>query len=63
MEIDVLCSNIRDMLENQGASERLSVIIMILGDYIDKYDTDLNKTMKLIKKGYKKYLDFLKESD
>jgi hypothetical protein len=51
------------MLENQGASERLSVVVMILGDYIDKYDTDLNKTMKLIKKGYKKYLDFLKESE
>lgn len=63
MEIDELCLVVRNLLVSEGQSERLSVIVMLLGDYIDKYNADLNKTLKLIKKGYKKYKDFLKESD
>ena len=63
MEIDELCLVVRNLLVSEGQSERLSVIVMLLGDYIDKYNADLNQTLKLIKKGYKKYKDFLKESD
>lgn len=52
-------------LEKIGNEEEyLSVIVMILKQYFDKYPKrDLNSTMILIKKGYKKYLDFLKESE
>lgn len=63
MEIDELCLVVRNLLVSEGQSERLSVMVMLLGDYIDKYNADLNQTLKLIKKGYKKYKDFLKESD
>jgi len=63
MEIDELCLIVRNLLVNEGQSERLSVIVMLLGDYIDKYNVDLNQTLKLIKKGYKKYKDFLEGSD
>ncbi len=63
MEIDELCLVVRNLLVSEGQSERLSVIVMLLGDYIDKYNADLNQTLKLIKKGYKKYKDFLEESD
>lgn len=63
MEIDELCLVVRNLLVSEGQSERLSVIVMLLGDYIDKYNADLNQTLKLIKKGYKKYKDLLKESD
>jgi len=63
MEIDELGLVVRNLLVSEGQSERLTIIIMLLGDYIDKYNVDLNQTLKLIKKGYKKYRDFLKESD
>ena len=63
MEIDELGLVVRNLLVSEGQSERLTIIIMLLGDYIDKYNVDLNQTLKLIKKDYKKYRDFLKESD
>lgn len=44
--------------------EYLSVIVMMLEQYFSKYPKrDLNSTISLIKKGYKKYLKFLKESE
>lgn len=54
---------IRFQLEKiQNEEEYLSIIVMILHKYFSEYPKrDFNNTISLIKKGYYKYLDFLKE--
>lgn len=54
---------IRKELDKVQEEEVLGVIVMILEFYLSKYDRNLDKTINLIKKGYKKYLEFLKEGE
>ena len=54
---------IRKELDKVQEEEVLGIIVMILEFYLSKYDRNLDKTINLIKKGYKKYLEFLKEGD
>lgn len=54
---------IRIKLEQAQEEEVLSTIVMILEFYISKYNRDLNKVLDLIKKGYFKYKQLLKESE
>lgn len=54
---------IRKELDKSQEEEVLGIIVMILEFYLTKYNRDLGQTINLIKKGYKKYLDFLKEGE
>lgn len=54
---------IRKELDKVQEEEVLGIIVMILEFYLSKYDRNLDKTINLIKKGYKKYLEFLKEGE
>lgn len=45
---------LREQLEKSQEEEILSTIVMILQFYTYKYNRDLNSTITLIKKGYKK---------
>lgn len=54
---------IRKELDKSKEEEVLGIIVMILEFYLTKYNRDLGQTINLIKKGYKKYLDFLKEGE
>lgn len=55
---------IKNLVGEMDESEVLSTIVVLLVDYLDKYkNRDLSNTLKLIKKGCKKYLEFLKESE
>ena len=54
---------LREQLEKSQEEEVLSTIVMILQFYTYKYNRDLNSTITLIKKGYKKYIELLKESE
>lgn len=54
---------IRKELDKYQEEEVLGIIVMILEFYLTKYNRDLGQTINLIKKGYKKYLDFLNEGE
>lgn len=54
---------IREQLEKAQQEEVLSTIVMILEFYTSKYNTNIDTTLSLVKKGYKKYLELLKESE
>lgn len=46
----------------QNEEEYLSIIVMILHEYFSKYPKrDFNNTISLIKKGYMKFSELLKE--
>lgn len=60
---EILLNILINNLDKIGESETLSIIVMLLNAYLEKYDRNINDTIKLIKKGHKKYKDFLKESD
>lgn len=52
---------IKKILDNSQEEEVLGVIVVLLEYYLTRFDRNLEKTISLIKKGYKKYLNFLKE--
>ena len=62
VEDEEFTNNLLQNLENAEESEILSVITMILHFYIEKYNKNLNDTITLIRKGYKKFLELLKEA-
>jgi hypothetical protein len=61
--INVDIEKYMDRLQNLEEEEILSVIVMTLGFYINKYDRNLERTISLIKKGYKEYGKILKEME
>lgn len=62
VEDEEFTNNLLQNLDNAEESEILSVITMILHFYIEKYNKNLNDTITLIRKGYKKFLELLKEA-
>lgn len=61
--MEYFIDTIRKQLDKAQEEEVLSTIVMILQFYTYKYNRDLNSTITLIKKGYKKYIELLKESE
>lgn len=61
-KIDLMVNSIRNMLDDMEESEILSIMVMILEYYTTRFDKNISTTLTLLKKGYKKYLEFLEES-
>lgn len=62
-KIDLMVNSILNVLEDMEESEILSTIVMILEYYTTRFDKNISPTLTLIKKGYNKYLEFLKEGE
>ena len=60
---ELITSNLGNMLQDMEESEVLSITVMILEYYTYKYQKDFSSTLELIRKGYNKYVQLLKESD
>lgn len=58
-KLDIHAGKILNLLEDLEESEILTMIVMALEYYTKKYNRDIGSTTKLIKKGYKKYLEYL----
>jgi hypothetical protein len=58
-----LFATIVENLDRIGESETLSIITMMLERYTTMYNKSLNDTITLLRKGYNKYAEILKESD
>lgn len=62
VEDEDFTENLRQRLDNAEESEILSVLVMILQFYTEKYNKSLNDTITLVRKGYKKFLELLEEA-
>ena len=60
---NLITGKLEDLVSDLEESEVLSVIVMILEFYTYKFKKDFSSTLSLIKKGYKKYLEILKEGE
>lgn len=61
--LDVVPNDLLDMLEKGEESEVLSIITMSLWFYIKKYNRNLSSTLTLVRKGYYKLNEFLKDGE
>ena len=59
----LITNSLENMLQDMEESEVLSAIVMMLEYYTYKFKRDFTSTLTLVKKGYDKYIEFLKESD
>lgn len=62
VEDEDFTENLLKQLNNAEESEILSVLVMILQFYTEKYNKSLNDTITLVRKGYKKFLELLEEA-
>lgn len=61
--LDVVPDDLLDMLEKGEESEVLSIITMSVWFYIKKYNRALSTTLTLVRKGYYKLNEFIKEGE
>ena len=63
LRANLITGKLEDLVSDLEESEVLSVIVMILEFYTYKFKKDFSSTLSLIKKGYNKYVEYLKEGE
>lgn len=61
--LDVVPDDLLEMLEKGDESEVLTIITMSVWFYIKKYNRSLSSTLTLVKKGFNKLNEFLKDGE
>lgn len=63
LRASLITGKLEDLTSDLEESEVLSIIVMLLEFYTYKFKKDFTSTLNLVKKGYNKYIEILKESD